>query len=115
MARDIRVLLAILVLFLLLSALGFIKSGKFAGYNATMSQHEISAVPIPPVPPAVRDDGEIKPPEKDVFANGSFQAGQGLVPVLMYHHVGVLPPHPDKIRLDLTVSTADFSEQIALL
>jgi peptidoglycan/xylan/chitin deacetylase (PgdA/CDA1 family) len=44
-----------------------------------------------------------------------FRLAKGLVPVLMYHHVGDLPPHPDRIRLDLTVSTSDFSDQIALL
>lgn len=34
------------------------------------------------------------------------------VPVLMYHHVGDLPPKADKLRRDLTVSATDFSAQL---
>ncbi len=37
------------------------------------------------------------------------------IPVLMYHHVGPLPPRPDRIRKDLTVSTADFTAQMDYL
>lgn len=39
----------------------------------------------------------------------------GGVPVLMYHHVGDLPSRPDRIRRDLTVSTADFEGQVKYL
>jgi peptidoglycan/xylan/chitin deacetylase (PgdA/CDA1 family) len=39
--------------------------------------------------------------------------GQLRVPILMYHHVGDLPEKPDAIRRDLTVSTDNFTEQVA--
>ncbi len=41
--------------------------------------------------------------------------GAVLVPVLMYHHVGPLPPAPDKYRQDLTVSLQDFTDQVNYL
>ena len=37
------------------------------------------------------------------------------LPVLMYHHVGNLPPNPDAIRRDLTVSPANFERQLAYM
>lgn len=37
------------------------------------------------------------------------------IPVLMYHRIGSLPPRPDRIRRDLTVSPANFAKQIAYL
>ena len=37
------------------------------------------------------------------------------VPILMYHHVGSLPAAPNVIRKDLTVSAADFEEQVKWL
>lgn len=37
------------------------------------------------------------------------------VPILMYHHVGALPEHPDAIRKDLTVSAENFEKQAAWL
>jgi hypothetical protein len=77
MAGDSKVLLAIVVLFLLLSGLSLAKTVGFARQSITSSKHKISAVPIPTAQP-VHDDGEIKSPEKDVFANGDFQAGQGI-------------------------------------
>jgi peptidoglycan/xylan/chitin deacetylase (PgdA/CDA1 family) len=43
------------------------------------------------------------------------QLKPGLVPVLMYHHVGELPVFPDAVRRDLTVSIKDFNDQIAFL
>jgi len=38
-----------------------------------------------------------------------------LVPILMYHHVGDYPQNADPVRRDLTVSTADFSAEMAWL
>jgi hypothetical protein len=35
------------------------------------------------------------------------------VPILMYHHVGLLPENPDALRQDLTVSPEDFAKQVA--
>ncbi len=37
------------------------------------------------------------------------------LPILMYHHVGILPEHADAIRQDLTVSPQDFEKQVAWL
>jgi peptidoglycan/xylan/chitin deacetylase (PgdA/CDA1 family) len=37
------------------------------------------------------------------------------LPILMYHHVGPLPPRPDAIRRDLTVSPANFEKQLVYL
>ncbi len=37
------------------------------------------------------------------------------VPILMYHHVGSMPPKPDAIRRDLTVSPSDFEQQVKWL
>ncbi len=37
------------------------------------------------------------------------------VVILMYHHVGDPPPKASRMRKDLTVSTADFSDQAKLL
>ena len=37
------------------------------------------------------------------------------VPILMYHHVGETPPDADRLRRNLTVSTADFEAQISYL
>ena len=37
------------------------------------------------------------------------------VPILMYHHIGDLPANPDPVRKDLTVSTADFANQMDVL
>lgn len=37
------------------------------------------------------------------------------IPVLMYHRVGSLPPRPDRIRRDLTVSPEEFKKQIEYL
>ncbi len=34
------------------------------------------------------------------------------LPIVMYHHVGHLPPKPDAIRRDLTVSPAEFEKQL---
>ncbi|MBI3287332.1 MAG: polysaccharide deacetylase family protein [Chloroflexi bacterium] len=38
-----------------------------------------------------------------------------IVPILMYHHVGELPPNPDPIRRDLTVSAENFEAQLRYL
>ena len=38
-----------------------------------------------------------------------------VIPILMYHHVGELPAHADKIRQDLTVSPEMFEEQVGWL
>jgi peptidoglycan/xylan/chitin deacetylase (PgdA/CDA1 family) len=38
-----------------------------------------------------------------------------VVPILMYHHVGDVPPQADAVRRDLTVSTADFTTQVEWL
>ena len=44
------------------------------------------------------------------------ETGVGLfVPILMYHHVGPLPPESDGVRKDLTVSPQDFVAQVAWL
>lgn len=44
------------------------------------------------------------------------ETGVGLfVPILMYHHVGPLPPESDGVRKDLTVSSQDFATQVAWL
>lgn len=40
---------------------------------------------------------------------------QVVVPILMYHYLGNLPPNPDAIRRDLTVSPARFEAQLASL
>lgn len=37
------------------------------------------------------------------------------VPILMYHHIGSLPPRADLIRRGLTVSAANFSRQMSYL
>lgn len=37
------------------------------------------------------------------------------IPILMYHHVGDLPPDADALRTDLTVSTANFEAQMNYL
>lgn len=37
------------------------------------------------------------------------------VPILMYHHVGPLPPDADGMRKDLTVSAGDFAAQVQWL
>lgn len=37
------------------------------------------------------------------------------VPILMYHHVGEAPPDADRLRRNLTVSTADFDAQMSYL
>lgn len=37
------------------------------------------------------------------------------LPILMYHHVGAPPPNADKVRLGLTVSAQDFSDQVKWL
>ncbi len=37
------------------------------------------------------------------------------VPILMYHHVSVLPANADKYRLDLTVTPEDFTAQMQYL
>lgn len=37
------------------------------------------------------------------------------VPILMYHHIGTLPPNADAARRDLTVSGENFEAQMALL
>lgn len=39
----------------------------------------------------------------------------GLVPIIMYHHVGPLPPNPDLIRKDLTVAPENFEAQLKYL
>lgn len=48
-------------------------------------------------------DGMVMPP--DALA----------VPILMYHHVGSLPPDADALRRDLTVSAQDFETEVAWL
>lgn len=48
-------------------------------------------------------------------AAASLPAGGLSVAILMYHHVGPLPPGADALRRDLTVSTKDFEEQVAWL
>ena len=48
---------------------------------------------------------------KNSFASATQLSFAG-VPILMYHHVGDVPANADPIRKDLTVSTADFSEQM---
>ncbi|OGO41495.1 MAG: hypothetical protein A2Z04_08090 [Chloroflexi bacterium RBG_16_57_9] len=40
---------------------------------------------------------------------------QVVVPILMYHYLGDLPPNPDAIRRDLTVSPVRFEAQLASL
>ena len=40
---------------------------------------------------------------------------QAQVPVLMYHYVSALPPNPDGIRRDLTVSPENFEAQLQYL
>jgi len=42
-------------------------------------------------------------------------SSQVVVPILMYHYLGDLPPNPDAIRRDLTVSPARFEAQLAWL
>jgi len=37
------------------------------------------------------------------------------IPILMYHHVGDLPPKATRLRSDLTVSTSDFEQQVKWL
>lgn len=37
------------------------------------------------------------------------------VPILMYHYVGALPPNADAYRRDLTVSTMQFRQHLAML
>jgi len=37
------------------------------------------------------------------------------IPILMYHHIGELPPGADAVRRDLTVSAASFEAQMGLL
>ena len=37
------------------------------------------------------------------------------IPILMYHHIGGLPPEADAVRADLTVSAQNFELQVAWL
>jgi len=57
----------------------------------------------PPVPP--RTDGPAP-------AGG---ARTLRVPALLYHYVSRLPPDPDRVRIDLTVSPQDFEEHLRYL
>lgn len=38
-----------------------------------------------------------------------------VLPILMYHHIGEVPPGADEIRRDLTVSVENFEEQLVYL
>lgn len=62
-----------------------------------------AAPPVPPVPP--RTDGPAP-------AGG---ARTLRVPALLYHYVSWLPPDPDRVRIDLTVSPQDFEEHLRYL
>lgn len=46
----------------------------------------------------------------DAFTNKTIH-----IPILMYHHVGPLPPDADKIRVGLTVSPENFASQVKWL
>ncbi|MBU6447774.1 polysaccharide deacetylase family protein [Patescibacteria group bacterium] len=59
----------------------------------------------------IQNEPETNPPGSNI-ADLQNQPG---IPVLMYHHVGPLPTHPDRIRKDLTVSVADFTAQMDYL
>src|SRR5579864_4669202 len=92
----------ILVLLLILFSLGF-----FAKYIMRQSKH-IST----PIKTARRLNGS-NAQGKDFLNN--IRRSNSDVPVLMYHYIGDLPNNADQIRRDLTVSTADFSAEMALL
>lgn len=73
--------------------------------NALTAESNLAASQI------IQNEPETNPPGSNI-ADLQNQPG---VPVLMYHHVGPLPPHPDRIRKDLTVSVADFTAQMDYL
>jgi len=56
----------------------------------------------------------IAPPSPTALPMPSL-AGAVRVPILMYHHIGDLPPGADAIRRDLTVSPAAFAQQMDYL
>lgn len=63
---------------------------------------------VAPGPPPVQTAGSAKPIPKPVPIEKVY------VPVLMYHHVGE-PPTNNALDRSLTVSTADFEEQVVFL
>lgn len=80
--------------------------------NKNSGDNTVSIGNIPPIPVTVQDmtKGAEKPStniSKGFTPNG--------VPVLMYHRVGDLPENADATTTDLTVSTANFEEQMTFL
>lgn len=75
-------------------------------WYVTVKQADGSLPPPPPPPPAARTYY----PAINTDGSRSIRASG-----LMYHYVGALPADADKFRVDLTVSPADFEEQVVWL
>lgn len=69
-----------------------------------LAQRQLAPTPVaaPPPPPTLPPAPRATPAAAD----------QAHVPIIMYHHIGEPPPGADPIRLDLTVRTAEFAEQL---
>jgi peptidoglycan/xylan/chitin deacetylase (PgdA/CDA1 family) len=68
--------------------------------------------PITPLPPSATPTSTFTP------TPGPTPIGQGIsldVPILMYHYISVPPPEADDIRLDLSVTPAQFEAHLAYL
>ncbi len=53
--------------------------------------------------------------ERRPLPNPKDQSWTVKIPILMYHHIGELPPKASQMREDLTVSANDFEEQVKWL
>lgn len=80
---------------------------------ARAGEFETSAAPLHA--PAGDDVRTIHGLSGQYRAGGTVPPDALAVPILMYHHVGSLPPDADALRRDLTVSAQDFESEVAWL
>jgi peptidoglycan/xylan/chitin deacetylase (PgdA/CDA1 family) len=91
--------------------------GVFWNVTVKASDADVVAAPMPTVAPPTPVTAAPRPIYDRTYfpAIGSDGARSFYVNALMYHYVSWLPPDPDAVRTDLTVSPTDFEDHLKYL
>lgn len=98
-------------------------SGVYWSVTVKQSDADVAAPPVMTTPVAPVTTTPVAPvatvtpaPERDYFPLVSSDGSKSFhVNALMYHYVSWLPPDPDALRVDLTVSPRDLEDQVKYL
>lgn len=100
---------------LAISMLGGLLYLAFPRVTHPYNVREVNNSLVMDVPDLAREYGEKVTPEDSKPLPVDGVADSLITPILMYHHVGMLPLGADSIRQDLTVSVSDFETQVSWL